>query len=91
VNADTIRLLATYGIATLILIGCFVLLLIPSQISGDSLVPFVSGIIGVVIGWAFNRESTTAGARASERSMQQGADTALATPTTVTTQGTVTK
>ena len=85
-NADTIRLLFTYAIATLILIGSFVLLLFPSQLTGDSLVPFVSGIIGVVIGFVFNRESTTAGQRSAERAVTLGANTAGNVPTITASQ-----
>jgi membrane-bound ClpP family serine protease len=89
VNADTIRLLFTYTIAAMVLIGCFVLLVIPSQVGAEGVVPFVTGIVGIVLGFLFNRESTTSGQRASERAMQQGAATAN-TPT-VTIQDSATR
>ncbi len=73
-QSDTIRLLATYGIAVLVLVGSFVLLMFPSQVSQDQLVPFLTGIIGVTLGWAFNKESTTASARATERAVTLGQD-----------------
>lgn len=78
-QADTIRLLATYGIAILVLVGCFVLLFFPSQIEQTALVPFVTGTIGLVLGWVFNRESTNAGQRSSERAVTLGANTSAGT------------
>lgn len=74
-TSDTVRMVATYAAALLILIGCFLLLVIQSQVPSEQLLPFVTGIVGVVIGFLFNRESTTSGARASERSMAVGAST----------------
>lgn len=79
-NADTIRLLFTYVIAVLALVGCFILLVIPSQVGQEGIVPFVTGIVGIVLGFVFNRESTVSGGRQSERAAKQGADAALATP-----------
>ena len=76
-NADTLRLAFTYVIAILILVGSFVLLLFPSQVDQASLLPFITGIIGIVLGFVFNRESTTAGARAQERAVALGASTSL--------------
>lgn len=78
VNADTLRLTFTYVIAILILLGAFILLIFPSQVDQANLLPFITGIIGVVLGFVFNRESTTAGARAQERAVQLGATTSLA-------------
>lgn len=74
-NADTLRLTFTYVIAIMILVGSFVLLLFPSQVDQASLLPFITGIIGIVLGFVFNRESTTAGQRAAERSVTLGANT----------------
>lgn len=72
-NADTIRLYFTYGIAVLVLAGTFLLLVVPSQVPSDQLLPFLTGIVGIVIGFVFNRESTVAGSRATERAINQGA------------------
>lgn len=74
-NADLIRMLGTYLIAVLVLLGAFVLLMFESQVPSEQLIPFLTGFVGIVLGWAFNRESTTAGARASERSMAVGQST----------------
>lgn len=79
-SADTIRLAATYLIAILVLLGSFVLLLFPSQVTSDQLLPFLTGIIGMVLGFVFNRESTTAGQRSAERAVSLGANTAVPPP-----------
>jgi FtsH-binding integral membrane protein len=78
-NADTLRLAFTYVIAVMTLVGCFFLLIFPSQVGSEGLVPFVTGVVGVVLGFVFNRESTTAGARQSERSMALGQQTGATT------------
>lgn len=81
-SADTLRLAFTYVIAILILLGSFVLLLFPSQVDQASLLPFITGIIGIVLGFVFNRESTTAGQRSAERAVTLGANTSQnVTPT----------
>lgn len=74
-NADTLRLTFTYVIAIMILVGSFVLLLFPSQVDQASLLPFITGIIGIVLGFVFNRESTNAGQRSAERAVTLGANT----------------
>lgn len=79
-NADTIRLSFTYIIALLVLVGCFVLLIFPSQVGSEGLVPFVTGIVGIVLGFVFNRESTTAGQRSAERAINQGANQGVIAP-----------
>lgn len=75
-SADTIRLFGTYAIAFLTLFGCFVLLVFPSQVDQGNLLPFVTGIVGLVLGWVFNKESTTGGARAAERAFDKGTSAA---------------
>lgn len=77
---DTIRMAGTYAIAIMVLIGSWSLLVFPSQVPSEQLLPFITGITGAVIGWAFNRESTTAGARQSERSVTVGAQAATNPP-----------
>lgn len=84
-QTDTIRLVATYGIAILVLGGCFALLMVPSQVPAEQLVPFITGIVGLVIGWAFQKEGASASARQTERAVSLGGATSVAggTPTTV--------
>ncbi len=86
-NADNLRLLFTYGIAVMVLVGCFVLLIFPSQVTQDSLIPFITGVVGSILGFVFNRESTTAGQRAAERSVSLGASTSNPSPTVTTSSG----
>lgn len=71
-QADTIRLVATYGIAVLVLLGSFVLLMFPSQVPAEQLLPFLTGITGVVLGWTFQKEGTAAAQRATERAYSLG-------------------
>ena len=73
-SADTLRLIFTYVIAVLVLVGSFALLIFPSQVGQEGVIPFVTGIVGIVLGFVFNRESTTSGARAQERAVAQGAN-----------------
>ena len=75
-TADTIRLAGTYAIGILVLVGCFLLLMVPSQVPSEQLLPFVTGVVGLVLGWVFNRESTAGGQRAAERAFDKGATTA---------------
>jgi hypothetical protein len=79
-SVDTVRLWFTYAIAVLVLVGCFLLLFFPSQVDQPSLVPFVTAIVGVVLGFVFNRESTTAGQRNAERAISQGANAGVIAP-----------
>jgi hypothetical protein len=90
-TADTIRLAGTFGLAFVVLVGLFVILVFPSQVPPEQILPFATGIVGSILGWAFNRESTTAGQRSSERAVALGANTAGPTPlpgTTTTTSTT---
>ncbi len=71
-QADTIRMVATYAIAILVLLGTFILLMLPSQVPAEQLLPFLTGITGVVLGWTFQKEGTAAAQRATERAVQVG-------------------
>ncbi len=74
-QADTIRLVATYGIAILVLVGSFVLLMVPSQVPSEQLLPFITGVIGFALGWVFNKETSTQTARQTERAVSLGQGT----------------
>jgi hypothetical protein len=77
VNADTLRLLSTYVIAAIVIAGSYLLLVIPTpDISSDAKLALVTANTGLVLGFIFNRESTTAGQRAAERAVSLGANTA---------------
>lgn len=72
-STDTWRLHYTYLIALLVLVGCFVLLLLPTgDVTGSDKLTLITFVAGIVLGFVFNRESTVAGARAAERAVAQG-------------------
>ncbi len=77
-ETDKIRLIATYLIATLVLAGCFVLLMVPSQVDAKELLPFLTGVVGLVLGWLFQKEGTAAAQRSTERAVSLGAQSAQA-------------
>jgi hypothetical protein len=71
-QTDTIRIVATYFIAVLVLVGSFILLVVPSQVPSEQLLPFLTGITGLVLGWAFQKEGASASARQTERAVTLG-------------------
>ena len=56
---DTLKTAFTYSIALVIIVGGGVLLLVPSQVSPEQLLPFLTGIVGTVIGYVFGERTTT--------------------------------
>lgn len=72
---DTIRLVMTYVIAVLVLIGAFALIY---QGRGDTGQAWLT--IGLVTGFVFNKESTTSGARQTERAVTLGSTASVAPP-----------
>ncbi len=58
-SPDTIKTAATYLIAAVVIIGGGVLLVVPSQIPSNELLPFLTGIVGTVIGFVFSERSAT--------------------------------
>lgn len=74
-STDTIRLLFTYGIAAGAMIALFALLFVPTpEIEPQAKLALVTTNLGLVLGWALNKESATGGARAAERAVAQGAN-----------------
>lgn len=73
-QTDSIRLIFTYVIALVVLIGGGILLVVPTQVSNDALLPFMTGIVGSVVTFVFQRESSAGTARATERAMAAGAN-----------------
>jgi hypothetical protein len=73
-STDTVRLHYTYAIAILILVGGFYLLItaIPDVTGGEKLA-FIGSIMGGVILFVFNRESSAGQAPATARAVAQGA------------------
>lgn len=58
-SPDTIKTTATYAIAAIVIVGGGILLVIPSQIPSNELLPFLTGIVGTVIGFVFSERSAT--------------------------------
>ncbi len=83
-QVDTLRLAFTYTIALVIVIGGGILLVVPSQVPPEQLLPFMTGIVGTVIGFVFQRESSSGAARQTERAFATGA---ASQPTVTTTSG----
>ncbi len=75
-ETDKIRLVATYLIAIIVLAGCFTLLMVPSQVDPKELLPFITGITGLTLGWTFQKEGAAASTRQTERAVALGQQTA---------------
>ena len=58
-SPETIKTAATYLIAGIVIVGGGVLLVVPSQIPSNELLPFLTGIVGTVIGFVFSERSAT--------------------------------
>lgn len=58
-SADTLRTAATYLIALVVIVGGGLLLVIPSQVPSNELLPFLTGIVGTVIGYVFSERSVS--------------------------------
>jgi hypothetical protein len=57
-NQDVIRTVATYVIALVVIVGGGVLLVIPTQLETDALLPFLTAIIGAVIAYVFQERAS---------------------------------
>ena len=89
--ADTIKLIFTYLIATIIVVGggamLFFTRLDPPESASQNLALVLSGFIGAAIQFVFNKESTTQATRAAEssfRSSQPTVTTSSGPPATTT-------
>lgn len=80
-SSDTLRLILTFAIAFLVLIGGGALLVVPSQIDPSNLLPFMTGIFNLVLGWVFIRETQSGAAKAAERAVAAGAASQSSPPT----------
>jgi hypothetical protein len=72
---DTIRTVFTYLIALVVIVGGGILVVIPTQLDSTTLLPFVTGAIGTVLGYV-----------CAERSAAQGAANATPNTTYVTAE-----
>lgn len=64
-NNDTIRTVFTYVTALVVIVGGGALIVIPTQLEPNSLLPFLTGAIGTVLGFVFG-ERTAASAIANQ-------------------------
>ena len=54
-----VRTIFTYFIALVVIVGGGVLVVIPTQLEADTLVPFLTGAIGIVLGFVFGERSAS--------------------------------
>ena len=76
---ETIRTTFTYLIAILVIAGGGALLVIPSQVPSEQLLPFMTGIIGAVIAYVFQDRAS-----ARQAANQPTVTTSSGPPPTVT-------
>jgi hypothetical protein len=57
-SADTLRTVFTYLIALVVIVGGGALLIIPTQLEADTLLPFLTGAIGTTLGYVFGERAT---------------------------------
>jgi membrane associated rhomboid family serine protease len=78
-TSDTIKVLFTYLIATLIIVGggamLFFTRLDPPESNSQNLSLVVAGFVGAAVQFVFNRETQTQTARQVERGIAQGSAT----------------
>lgn len=72
-KADALRLLFTYTIALVLIVGGLVFLYVvsadPSNNQVDVLIPLVAGFIGAAVQFVFGQEAGTRAARMTERAL----------------------
>lgn len=59
-DRDYFKVIATYVIALVVIIGGGILLVVPSQVPPEQLLPFLTGTVGIVIGAIFTERATAA-------------------------------
>lgn len=74
-QADTLKLLFTYILALIVVLGggvmLFAIRLDPPESGSATLSLAIVGFIGLALGWAFNREAATQATRAAQSSAAQ--------------------
>lgn len=87
-NADNIKIVFTYGIATIMIVGGLAIIYLtrldPPEADVQGLRLLMAGFIGGATQFVFNRETQTQTARQVERGISQGTS---AQPTVTTTAG----
>jgi hypothetical protein len=59
VNNDTIRTIFTYVTALVVIVGGGLLVVIPTQLDPNTLLPFLTGAIGTVLGYVFGERTAS--------------------------------
>lgn len=81
---ETLRTVFTYVIALVVIVGGGVLLVIPTQLETDALLPFLTGIVGAVIAYVFQDRAS-----ARQAANQPTVTTTTGPPATTTVGPTV--
>jgi hypothetical protein len=85
---DTVKIIYTYTIATILVVGGLVFLYLtrndPPTGQSASMVPLVAGFVGAAVQFVFNRETQTSTARQVERATAAGV---ASQPTVTATSG----
>ncbi len=58
-NNDTIRTVFTYTTALVVIVGGGLLVVIPTQLDAATLLPFLTGAIGTVLGFVFGERTAS--------------------------------
>lgn len=58
-NNDTIRTVFTYVTALVVIVGGGALVIIPTQLDPETLLPFLTGAIGTVLGYVFGERTAS--------------------------------
>lgn len=66
-SPELVRTIFTYVIALVVILGSGTLLIVRTQVDSASLLPFVTGVSGVVLGYVFSDRSASA---SSSRTLQ---------------------
>ena len=56
---DTIRTIFTYVTALIVIVGGGALVIIPTQLDPETLLPFLTGAIGTVLGYVFGERTAS--------------------------------
>lgn len=61
-NNDTVRTVFTYVTALVVIVGGGILVVVPTQLDPNSLLPFLTGAIGTVLGYVFGERTASSAA-----------------------------
>ncbi len=75
---DTIKVIFTYGLAGVIIVGGFVFMFFIAD--NDARIPVITGFIGAALQFVFNRETQTQTAHQTERATSIGSSGGVLPP-----------